>query len=240
MISLFYSYSHKDEEYRDQLENHLSVLKNENIIDEWHDRKISPGSNWEDDINRNLDNADVILLLISSNFLASDYCYDVETVTALDMHKNGQAVVIPVIIQPCLWNISKLGKKAKMQVLPNDGKPITTFDNKHEGWLQVAEGIHNVAQKILSEKRLTKKMLLNESENKKENLDELVIRFLEEFSRWYFSPLRIVKWGGRQNGFASLSRFRSNEVNDILKKLEKKGKLKKTVSQKGNPLYKLI
>lgn len=240
MISLFYSYSHQDEKYRDELEKHLSVLRKENIIDEWHDRKISPGSNWEEDINSNLAKADIILLLISSNFLASDYCYDVETVTALDMHTSGLAVVIPVILQPCLWNISKLGKKAKMQVLPTDGKPITAFSNQHEGWLQVAQGIHKVAQKILAEKRLTKEITLNESEKNKENLDELVVRFLEEFSRWYFSPLRIVKWGGRQSEFTSLSRYTSREVGEILKKLENQGKIKKTTSQKGNPIYKLI
>lgn len=239
MISIFYSYSHQDEKFRDELEKHLSILRKEKIIDEWHDRKISPGSNWEDDINSNLAKADIILLLISSNFLASDYCYDVETVTALEMHKNEDAVVIPIIIQPCLWSISTLGKNATMQVLPKDGKPITVFNNPHEGWLNVAQGIHEVAQTILIKKRLINKVLLKETTAKKDNLDDLVMEFLEEFSQWYFSPLRIVKWGGRQPRFSSLSQYQSREVGDVLKQYEKQGKLNKTISQKGNPLYKL-
>ena len=239
MISLFYSYSHEDEKYRDQLEKHLSVLKKEGYIDEWHDRKISPGSNWEEDINRELIKADIILLLISSNFLASNYCYDVETVTALEMHENGQAVVIPIIIQPCLWNISKLAKNGKLQVLPKDGRPITDYENQHHGWLNVAEGIYEVAQKKLSLKTLANKLSLEESQDKKENKYDLVKRFLNEYSQWYFSPLRIVKWGGRQPTFSSLSHYQSREVGEILKDFERRGQLKKKISQKGNFLYKL-
>lgn len=93
------------------------------------------------------------------------------------MHENEQAVVIPIIIQPCLWSISKLARNAKLQVLPKDGRPITDYENPHNGWLNVAEGIYEVAQKILSLKQLDKKTLLEKSQNKKENIYDLVKRF---------------------------------------------------------------
>ena len=102
-LSIFYSYSHKDEEYRETLETHLVILKRQNYINSWHDREITPGSYWEDKIDLNIKKAKIILLLISSNFLASDYCYDTETIFALDQHKKGKCIVIPIIIKPCLW-----------------------------------------------------------------------------------------------------------------------------------------
>ena len=96
-IKLFYSYSHKDELYREKLETHLSILRRNGYINEWHDRRISAGNEWEEEINFNLEDSDIILLLISSNFLASDYCYDTETIRALEKHESKEAIVIPII-----------------------------------------------------------------------------------------------------------------------------------------------
>src|SRR3972149_7626222 len=83
-IKIFYSYSHKDEKWREILEKHLSVLKHENIIDDWHDRKIMPGTEWEKQIKTSLDDAQVILLLISPDFLASNYCWNVEVKRSIE------------------------------------------------------------------------------------------------------------------------------------------------------------
>jgi hypothetical protein len=238
---IFYSYSHKDEVFREKLETHLSILRRTNYIEEWHDRRIAPGSNWEEEINENINEADIILLLVSSNFLSSDYCYDTETIRALERHNNKEATVIPIIIQPCLWKISKFAD-LKIQALPKDAQPITIWDNEEEAWLDVAEGIMKVAIDVNSKKKTKDKTItkaIHEFMNPSA-LEEDLIKFLTNYSNWYFSPLRIVKWGGRQNDYKMFSNYSSAEVSSVLKKLEDKGVIKMTLSQKGNPIYKII
>jgi hypothetical protein len=90
-ISLFYSYSHRDEELRDRLEEHLGVLRRRGLIEGWHDRRISAGTEWKDAIDEHLAAADIILLLISSGFINSDYCWDKEMTKALERHAKGEA-----------------------------------------------------------------------------------------------------------------------------------------------------
>jgi TIR domain-containing protein len=77
-VSVFYSYAHQDEALRQQLEAHLSLLCRQGLISEWHDREILPGAEWAGEIDAHLQTASIILLLISANLLASDYCYDIE------------------------------------------------------------------------------------------------------------------------------------------------------------------
>ena len=102
-IRLFYSYSHKDEALRDELEEHLALLKRQGYIVGWHDRRIGAGEEWRDQLDKNLEEAQIILLLISSSFLASDYCSDIETKRALDRHDKGEAKVIPVLLRAVDW-----------------------------------------------------------------------------------------------------------------------------------------
>src|SRR2546421_4956954 len=102
-IELFYSYSHRDEQLRKRLETHLSALRQQGVITEWHDRKIVAGTNWKQSIDLHLMTARVILLLISPDFLASDYCYGVEMQRALERQAKGEASVIPVILRPVDW-----------------------------------------------------------------------------------------------------------------------------------------
>ena len=87
MVSLFFSYSHRDEEFRDELEIHLAMLKREGSISAWHDRRIDAGAKLHDDISEHLETANIILLLVSPSFLASDYCYEREMTRALERQK---------------------------------------------------------------------------------------------------------------------------------------------------------
>lgn len=135
---LFYSYSHKDEALCDELETHLSIMRRQHIIDVWHDRKIGAGTEWKNQIDENLEKADVVLLLISSDFLASDYCYDKEMKRAMERHDAGEAIVIPVILRDCDWHDADFGK---LQGLPKDGKAVTLWPNKDTAWRDVSEGI---------------------------------------------------------------------------------------------------
>jgi hypothetical protein len=137
-IEVFFSYSHKDEELRNELANHLSILKRQGVIKDWYDRQIGAGTEWKDQIDTHLENARIILLLVSSDFLASDYCYDIEVRRAMERHEAGEALVIPVILRPVDWQGALFGK---LQALPRDDKPVTSWPNRDEGFLKVAAGI---------------------------------------------------------------------------------------------------
>src|SRR5882762_11279876 len=97
-VSLFLSYAHEDEALRNELEKHLSLLQRQGVITTWHDRQIVPGTEWAQAINTHLEEASIILLLISPSFLASDYCYGVEMKRALERHDQGLACVVPLLL----------------------------------------------------------------------------------------------------------------------------------------------
>lgn len=138
MATVFFSYSHADETLRDQLEKHLSALKRQGLIEAWHDRRIVAGRDFGSDISANLENADVVLLLVSADFLASDYCYEREMLRAVERHKAGQASVIPVILRPCDWHDTPFGS---LQAIPKDGRAITQWSNPDEAFLDAVTAI---------------------------------------------------------------------------------------------------
>lgn len=144
MTKLFFSYSHKDEDLRNELEIHLSMLKRQRIIETWHDRRIDAGQEFDYEIDENLNQADIILLLISPYFLASDYCYNIELKKAIEMHENREASVIPIILHPCDWQSAPFGR---LKALPTDGKPVSKFPNQHDAFLDITKEIRRVAEK---------------------------------------------------------------------------------------------
>ena len=145
MIDLFFSYSHQDEAMRNELEVHLAMLKRNGLLRSWHDRRISAGGELHREISEHLEAADVILLLLSPYFLASDYCYEMEAQRALKRHEEGTAVVIPVILQPCDWLESPF---RKLRATPSDGKPIAKFPNMHDAFLEVTRDIRVAAERL--------------------------------------------------------------------------------------------
>jgi hypothetical protein len=142
MLDVFISYSHKDDEYRKRLEVHLALLKRQGIIHVWHDRRIGAGKDIHREISENLEAADVVLLLVSSDFLASDYCYDRELARAMVRHREGSARVIPVILRVCDWHSAPFGD---LKAVPRDGQPITKFADRDEGFNEVVKAIRDVA-----------------------------------------------------------------------------------------------
>lgn len=144
-VSLFYSYSHTDELLRDELAEHLSALQRNRYISQWHDRRIGPGEEWKGSIDAHLNSADLILLLVSSDFLASDYCYDIEMGTALSRHDSNESAVIPIFLRPCDWQGSPI---AKLQGLPKDAKAVTTWNNQDEAFTEIAKGIREAVTTI--------------------------------------------------------------------------------------------
>src|SRR5437868_2091422 len=95
-IKLFYCYAREDKTLRDKLQTQISSLNHRYRLIHWSDREIVPGENWEQAINKNLDTADVILLLISPSFIASEYCYGQEMQRALERHHEGRCRIIPI------------------------------------------------------------------------------------------------------------------------------------------------
>ena len=142
MSLVFFSYSHADEALRNELEKHLSVLRREGVITTWHDRRIGPGEDLHGQIDDQLDRADIVLLLVSADFLASDYCYDVEMMRAMARHAQGAARVIPVILRPCDWHGAPFGS---LMAVPPDGKPVTKHATLDDGFLEVARAIRQIA-----------------------------------------------------------------------------------------------
>ena len=139
MAKLFFSYSHKDEVLRDKLQTHLESLRRSGAIETWHDRMIRAGDEFDGAIDRNMEDADVILLLVSSDFLASSYCFDVEVKRAMERHEAGTARVIPVILRPCDWQEDMPFRK--LLAAPKDGRPITKWPNEDEAFLDVVRQI---------------------------------------------------------------------------------------------------
>ena len=143
MATLFFSYSHKDEDLRNELETHLALLKRQGIISSWHDRRITAGGDIDKTISSELESSQIILLLVSAHFLASDYCYEKEMTRALEKHKDGSAVVIPVILHPCDWHSAPFGR---LRATPTDGKPVSMFANQHEAFAIVAKDVREAAK----------------------------------------------------------------------------------------------
>ena len=144
-IKLFYSYAHRDERLRKRLETHLSALRQQEVITEWHDRKIVAGTDWKQSIDAHLMTAAVILLLISPDFLASDYCYGVEMQKALARHAAGDVCIIPVILRPVDWQGTPF---AHLQCVPTDAKPVTTWANRDEAFRHVATAIRTAIEQL--------------------------------------------------------------------------------------------
>ena len=144
-INIFYSYSHKDESLQKELAKHLSILRRQGVIKTWHDRKITPGREWEGQIDQHMNSADIILLLISSDFIASDYCYDIELKRSIERHHAGDAIVIPIILRPVDWKGSPF---EKLQALPTDAKPVTSWSSLDEAFFDIAKGLRKVCEEL--------------------------------------------------------------------------------------------
>jgi len=149
-IKVFISYSHKDEDIKKQLEKHLNILRRNGQIELWHDRKIGAGSDFGNTIDGNLKTSQIILLLVSSDFIDSDYCYEIEMKEALKLHSENTSVVIPIILRDCSWHKAPFGK---LTALPTDGKAIMGKEwfNVDEAFTDVEQGIENVIENLKKE-----------------------------------------------------------------------------------------
>lgn len=146
-LNVFVSYAHADEQAKNDLLKHLEPLRRLEIIKAWNDRMLKPGEDWGKKISDNLEKADIILLLVSIDFINSPYCYDIELDRAIERHTNGESVVIPVILRSCMWKSTPFGS---IQAVPKDGRPVNLWPDRDEAFMNIAEGIKQMAEELLN------------------------------------------------------------------------------------------
>lgn len=144
-VNVFVSYAHRDERLREELDKHLSSLRRSAAIASWHDRRICPGDDLDREVDQHLSSAEVVLLLISPDFINSDYCYRREMRAALKRHADGLTRVIPIILRPVDWLATPIGK---LLALPRDGKPVTIWHRRDEAFLDIARGVRRAVEEL--------------------------------------------------------------------------------------------
>jgi CheY-like chemotaxis protein len=153
-VSLFYSYAHEDEALRDELRGHLKILERRGLLSSWHDREIKPGEDWHAKIDEQLQMADLVLLLVSKDFIESDYIFGNELTVAMQRHQAGFATVVPIIVRAI--DIDPEDREAlpflSLQGLPTDMRPVTSWSNRDEAWTNVAKGLRATV-KVIHEKK---------------------------------------------------------------------------------------
>lgn len=146
-VDVFLCYSHQDELLKDELIVHLSQLQRQGKIFLWQDQAIEAGVVWDAEVKRRVESANVILCLVTPCFLASDYCFENELQRAMQRHDEGSALVIPIIMKPCDWQETPF---RKIQALPKNAKPITTWEDRDEALLDVVKGIRRTVSALIS------------------------------------------------------------------------------------------
>jgi hypothetical protein len=143
---LFCSYSHKDKKFRQELETHLALLSARLAVQLFNDRAILAGADWAKEIDKNLEAADLVLLLISADFMASRYCYGIEMRRALERHDSQTARVVPILVRSCDLE----GAPFKhLQWLPTGSRPVKNWRDRDEAWTDVAKGIRSLIEELM-------------------------------------------------------------------------------------------
>ena len=146
-LRVFYGYSRQDEPFRAKLEAHLGVLHRLGLIEGWHEGATEPGREWAPAVRRRLEEADIVVLLVSADFLSSDTAWSVEMRSALQRHWEGLAHVLPVLVRP----VDLIGAPfAELQSLPETGGSIATHPNEDEAWAEIAAGIRRIVTRLSS------------------------------------------------------------------------------------------
>jgi CheY-like chemotaxis protein len=159
-VSLFYSYAHEDEPLRDELQGHLKILERRGLLAPWHDRKIVPGQDWAREIDANLRSAELVLLLVSKDFIESDYIMGTELKVAMERHAAHACVVVPIMVRSVNVEPEDAADMPflSLQGLPADLKPVTSWNNRDEAWTNVAKGLRATVKDIRAGRSVHRKL----------------------------------------------------------------------------------
>jgi hypothetical protein len=198
----------------------------------WSHRDIPAGGDWHKQISDALEGADIVLLLISPEFIASDYCFEVEMKRALELDAAMQAIVLPILIRACDWTSMPF---AKLGILPIDETPIGSrlSHERDEAWAGIAGRIRTRLGRHYPFPRENPMPTTNSKE-------VLLLRFLETRWHWDFSPARIQNWVGRQPGYEEFGHMSAEQIRATLEKLVRMGKVERLESSAGTTLYKAV
>ena len=205
-IKLFYCYAHKDKSLRDKLEKHLAWLKRRYQLTNWHDREILPGEEWEQAIDTHLNTAHLILLLISPDFMASDYCYGKEMRRALERHGAGACRVVPILLRSTYWEDAPF---SHLQLLPTNAKPITRWPDRDEAFQDVVTEISRTIKDLLISLK-TKEEWVDEA-----NAFKSLKRYEEALAAYeeaiHLDPNYALAYNGKSNALFNLNRHEEAE-----------------------------
>ncbi len=164
-MKAFISYSHRDSHYLERLQVHLAQAIRDSLISEWTDQKIDAGSNLNDNISEALASSEIFLALVSPDYIASNYCYEKEFQTALQLQDEGKLIIVPIIIEPCEWQKTPFGR---LKAIPKDGKPISEYTNQNVAFLNVVDELRRLTKNVSLSSSLIAKQPQKE-ENLKRN-----------------------------------------------------------------------
>lgn len=240
-VKIFFSYAHKDREFLDEFKEYIKVFERNELVERWDDNELIVGEKWDSTIKEKIYSADIIIFLISSTSLASDYIYNHELKIAFDLKEMEESYVVPIIIKDCLWDMTEF---SEFQVLPIEGKAVNSWDKKEEAWTSVSRGLKKAIDSIIRSKSRplelkSEKSLLKENETISEK--QLILSFLEIYSRWWFNVPRIINWGSERDGFETLKKMSKKDLENLLNELVSEQKVKvKRSNKSSNFLYKIF
>jgi TIR domain len=202
MAKIFISYSHRDEKALERLHTHLATLRREGKITAWYDREILAGDDIDDKINSHLAASEIFLALVSPDFLASNYCYEQEMAMAIERHADGSLRVVPVILEPCDWRTTPLGK---LKAVPKDGKPISTWTNENIAYLDVVTELRRLFSEQEPSVQGNKKENANAVSSKREAKRYRVKKGFDSIDRDDF----------RQKAFLAIQEFFRQSIDEL-------------------------
>ena len=199
-IDILCCYARKDQDLLENLKTHLMPLQRQGSITLWSDTNINAGDVWEKELHQHLDSAHIVLLLISADFIASDYAYSKEMTRALERHEQGDVRVIPIILRRTLWQNAPF---AKLQVLPRDAKPVVNWQDKDEAFYDIAEQISLVVKELQVQQILREAQLLYE----KQNYEGALILYDQVIQQ---DPQSVLAYRGKADALFSLERYQES------------------------------
>lgn len=168
-LELFYCYARKDAALRDGLNIHLANLRHQGLVTTWYDGEIIPGTPWEQEIKVHLDTAHIVLLLVSPDFIHSEYCYSTEMIRAIERHSRKEARVIPILLRPADWTGTPF---SVLQVLPSNALPVTRWSDRDEAFDNIVQGIRRAITDLFSQQISTLPLPAIEGSSRKEVIPE--------------------------------------------------------------------
>ncbi len=203
-LKLFYCYAHEDKDLRDTLDRHLAILKRQNLLEIfWYDREISPGMEWEHEIDKHLSSADIVLLLVSADFLDSEYCYGKEMKQALQRHEEGMVRVVPIILRPVYWEDAPF---SKLQILPTEAKPVTNWRTPDDACEDIAKSLRGVIKELqaLHENKAKEAFQKGVVLNEQQCWEDAIVAFDQTIR---FDPNNVFAYADRGLALRDLKRY---------------------------------